>query len=51
MESAIKVLYKSIQHLGHCVRFSSSFPLAHNPPQSLKELEKTKSPRMIKPME
>lgn len=50
MESTIETLYKSIQHLDHCVQLSPPFPLTHNPPQSPKELEKTKPPRMIKPM-
>lgn len=43
MESTIETLYKSIQHLDHCVRLSPPFPLTRNPPQSLKELEKTES--------
>jgi len=41
MERAIKMLYKSIQHLDHCVQFSPPFPFTHNLSQSLKELEKT----------
>lgn len=39
-----KELSKYIQHLDHCVQFSPHFPLlTHNPPQSLKKLEKTES--------